>query len=148
VAPPFAAVWGDFVEMITKRTAQGLNGEDVPSSTQKYAELFLLADALGRSRFLKTLIDDHNLLNQDRKEWAEKLKQRLGKVCQYLCQWHDASHTLSRKPSGFSRFLTVGSRTPSLALSGNYLAKRIVVVEKQSVKYKPLSTQLDDGNVT
>jgi hypothetical protein len=82
--PPFAAVWGDLVEMITDRTAHGLNAEDVPSSTQKYAELFLLVDALGRSRFLKTLIDDRNLLNKDRKQRLEKLKRRLGKVCQYV----------------------------------------------------------------
>jgi hypothetical protein len=33
-------------------------------------------------------------------------------------------------------------------LSENYPTEGIVVVEKQSVKYKPLSTQLDDGNVT
>ena len=82
--PPFAPVWGDLVKMITDRTAHGLNAEDVPSSTQKYPELFLLVDALGRSRFLKTLIDDHNLLNKDRKQRLEKLKRRLGKVCQYV----------------------------------------------------------------
>ena len=82
--PPLAAVWGDFVELITDRTAQGLDAEDVPSSKQKYAELFLLADALGRSRFLNILVDDRNLLTKDRKERAEKLKRRLGKVCQYV----------------------------------------------------------------
>ena len=47
--PPFATIWGDFIEMITGRTIQGFNAEDVPSSTQKYAELFLLANALGSS---------------------------------------------------------------------------------------------------
>ena len=82
--PPFAAVWGDFVEMITDRTAQGLDAQDVPSSIQKYAELFLLADVFQCSRFLKKLIDDRNLLAMDRKERAEKLKQRLRKVCQYV----------------------------------------------------------------
>ena len=82
--PPFAAVWEDFVEMITDRTAQGLDAENVSSSIHKYAELFLLTDILGRSRFLKKLVDDCNLLTMDRKERAEKLKQRLRKVCQYV----------------------------------------------------------------
>jgi OTT_1508-like deaminase len=91
--PPFAAVWGDFVEMITDRTAQGLDAQDVPSSTQKYAELFLLADVLGRSHFLKQLVDDRNLLAMDRKERAEKLKRRLGKVCQYVSS---VSHLIQR----------------------------------------------------
>ena len=77
--PPFAAVWGDFVEMITDRTVQGLDAQDVPSSIQKYAELFLLADVLRRSR--------------DRKERAEKLKRRLRKVCQYVSS---VSHLIQR----------------------------------------------------
>jgi hypothetical protein len=81
---PFAAVWGDFVEKITDRTAQGLNTEDIFFATTSYAQLFLLADALGRSRFLKTLVEDRNRLNDDRKRRAEKLKRRLDKVCQYV----------------------------------------------------------------
>ena len=31
--PPFAVVWGDFVEMITNRTTRGLDAENVSSST-------------------------------------------------------------------------------------------------------------------
>jgi hypothetical protein len=91
--PPFATVWRDFVDMITDRTAHGLNAEDVLSSTQKYAELFFFADALGRSRFLKTLVDDRNLLTKDRKDRVEKLKRRLGKVCQYAS---GVSHLIQR----------------------------------------------------
>ncbi|KAF5379428.1 hypothetical protein D9615_006626 [Tricholomella constricta] len=84
----FAFTWGDLVKTLTDRTAQGLNAEDVPSSRQKYAKLFLLANALWRSRFLKALTDGHILLNNDRKERAEKLKRR--------------------EPSGSSRFPTAG----------------------------------------
>jgi len=79
-ALPFAAVWGDFVEKITDRTAQGLNAGDILFATTSYAQLFLLADALGRSRFLKTLVEDRNLLDNDHKRRAEKLKRRLDKV--------------------------------------------------------------------
>src|SRR5260221_5021505 len=43
-AHPFAAVWGDFVEKITDRTAQGLNAGDIFFATTSYAQLFLLAD--------------------------------------------------------------------------------------------------------
>ena len=71
VLPPFAAVWGDFVGMITDRTVQGLDAQDVPSSIQKYAELFLLADVLRRSCFLKKLIDDRNLLHGSQGEGRE-----------------------------------------------------------------------------
>ena len=31
--PPFAVVWGDFVEMITDRTTRGPDAENVSSST-------------------------------------------------------------------------------------------------------------------
>jgi hypothetical protein len=106
--PSFAAFWEDFVQMITNRTTQGLNAKDVPSSIQTYAELFRLADALGRSRFLKTLVSDHNLLTKNHKERAEKLKWRFANMSA-------ASRTLSREPSGSSRFPTVGSRTILLA---------------------------------
>jgi hypothetical protein len=84
LVPPFATVWGDFVEKITDMTAQGLNAGNISFSTGKYAEIFIVADALARSRFLKTLIEDRNLLTNDCKEGAEKLKRRLAKVCQYV----------------------------------------------------------------
>ncbi|KAM6491131.1 hypothetical protein JOM56_013370 [Amanita muscaria] len=84
-APPIATVWGDFVEKITDRTAQGLNAGDVSFSTAKYAQIFLHANALKHSRFLKTIIEDRtDLLPNDRKWRAEKLKRRLDKVCQYV----------------------------------------------------------------
>ena len=121
--PPFAAVWGDFVEMITDRTAQGLDAQDVPSSIQKYAELFLLADVFQCSRFLKKLIDDRNLLAMDRKERAEKLKQRLRKVCQYVSS---VSHLIQRAKRS-SRFPTVGSRTLLLARESVYSTFAIVL---------------------
>ena len=82
--PPFAMVWGDLVEKITNKTAHGLDAENISSSKSTYAYLFILADILARSRFLKTLVDDCNLSNRERKERVEKLKRRLGKVCQYL----------------------------------------------------------------
>ncbi|KAF5374108.1 hypothetical protein D9615_008811 [Tricholomella constricta] len=82
--PAFATVWRDVVEMLTDKTAQGLDAEDVASSAKKYAKLFALANALRLSPFLKTLTDDRNLSNKDCKERAEKLKRRLGKVCQYV----------------------------------------------------------------
>jgi len=44
--PPFATVWGDFVELVTDRTSQGLNAEDVPSSTHKFSSLQMLLGAL------------------------------------------------------------------------------------------------------
>lgn len=81
-APPIATVWGDFVEKITNSTAQGLNAGDFSKS--KYTQILILADALKRSRFLKTLIEDRNLLTSDRKWRAEKLKRHLDKVCQYV----------------------------------------------------------------
>ena len=49
-----------------------------------YSRIVLLADALARSRFLKSLIEDRNLARNDREERGEKLKRRLGKVCQYI----------------------------------------------------------------
>ena len=82
--PPFATIWRDFVDTITDRTTHGLNVEDVPSSLQKFSEIYIYADALRRSPFLKTLVDDRNLLTKDRKDRAEKLKRRLDKVCQYI----------------------------------------------------------------
>jgi hypothetical protein len=61
-----------------------LDPHDTHSSTRKYAELFIVAEILYRSRFLKMLIEDRNRLNSERKDWAEKLKRRLGKICQYV----------------------------------------------------------------
>jgi hypothetical protein len=55
----------------------------VPSSVERYEDLFLLADILSQSRFLDALIDRRDLLNNDGKERAQKLKRRLYKVCQY-----------------------------------------------------------------
>ena len=82
--PPFPTVWVDVVQRITDGTAQGLNMEDVPFSAKKFATLFHLADALGRSRFLNAIVNERSLLTTRRKERAERLKQRLGKVCQYV----------------------------------------------------------------
>ena len=47
-----------------------------------YTDIFLIADTLARSRFLKTIFEDRNL---DWEERAEGLKRRrrLGKVFQY-----------------------------------------------------------------
>ena len=120
--PPFAAVWEDFVEMITDRTAQGLDAENVSSSIHKYAELFLFTDILGRSRFLKKLVDDCNLLTMDRKERAEKLKRRLDKVCQYV---GSVSHLIQRAKWLFP-IPTIGSRTLSLARESVYSTFAIV----------------------
>ena len=82
--PPFTMVWEDLIEDITNETVHGLDADDISSSKSTYAYLVILADALAGSRFLKTLVDDCNLVNKDRKERVEKLKRRLGKVCQYL----------------------------------------------------------------
>jgi hypothetical protein len=79
VVPPFATVWGNFVEDLADITAQGLDAGDA-SSAATYAYIFLVADALACSRFLKTLMKDRNL---HRKGRAEKLKRRLNKVRQY-----------------------------------------------------------------
>ncbi len=54
------------------------------SSRQKYADIFMHADVLVRSCFLKILLDNHSPLNMVRKERVEKLKRCLGKVCQYV----------------------------------------------------------------
>ena len=80
VVPPFATVWGNFVDELTDLTAQGLDAGDVSASIATYGDIFLVADALARSRFLKTLFEDCNL---DRKRRAERLKRRLDKICQY-----------------------------------------------------------------
>jgi hypothetical protein len=80
VVPPFATVWEDFVEELADITAQGLDAGDVSTSAATYAHIFLVADALACSCFLKTLVKDSNL---HRKGRAEKLKRRLNKVRQY-----------------------------------------------------------------
>ena len=82
--PPFTIVLEDLVEMITNETVHGLDADNVSSSESTYAYLVILADALACSRFLKMLVNDSNFVNKDRKERVEKLKRRLGKVCQYL----------------------------------------------------------------
>ena len=84
VVPSFVSVWGYFIEEIIDLTAQGLNAGDVYSSRKKCAQIFLLADALRFSRFLKTLVEDCNILNSYRTGRAKKLKRRLDKVCQYV----------------------------------------------------------------
>ena len=84
VVPSFVSLWGYFIEEIIALTAQGLNAGDVYSSRKKYAQIFLLADALRFSRFLKTLVEDCNILNSYRTGRAKKLKRRLDKVCQYV----------------------------------------------------------------
>ncbi len=82
--PSFATMWQDHVDTITAMTSHGLNAEDPLSSTQSYAGLFLHANALVCSRFLETLVGVGSPLNMVRKERIEKLKRRLGKVCQYV----------------------------------------------------------------
>jgi hypothetical protein len=91
--PPFATVWGDFVEKIIDKTAQGLNAGDVSALADKYTTIVLIADALAHSRFLKTLVGDLNLTKKDRKERAEKLKRRLDKVCEYI---RDVTHLIRK----------------------------------------------------
>ena len=75
-APSFATVWRDLVKTITDETSHGLNAEDPLYSTSYYAALFVHADALEHSRFLKTLLDDYSPLNMVRKERIERLKRR------------------------------------------------------------------------
>ena len=85
--PPFKALWRDFVQQITSTTARWAKlyaEHNVPAMGNNYSSIVILADALSRSRFLKSLIEDRNLSRNDRKERAEKLKRRLGKVCQYV----------------------------------------------------------------
>jgi hypothetical protein len=65
--------------------AHGLDAEDISSSRDRYAALFIHADALAHSRFLKILVDpSHRVLNKESRGRVEKLKRRLGKVCQYV----------------------------------------------------------------
>jgi hypothetical protein len=89
--PPFATVWGDFVEKIIDKTAQGLNAGDVSALADKYTTIVLIADALAHSRFLKTLVGD--LKKKGRKESAEKLKRHLDKVCEYI---RDVTHLIRK----------------------------------------------------
>ena len=65
-------LWNDFVEMITSETVHGLDTDNISSSKSTYAHLVMHAYALVHSRFLKTLVDDPNLLNKVRKERVEK----------------------------------------------------------------------------
>ena len=81
--PPFANVWGDLVRMITDITVNELDTEDIPSSEVTYGTLFVLADVLAQSRFLKNLVNDH-LVAAGCKERVGKLKRRLEKVCEYM----------------------------------------------------------------
>jgi len=92
VVPPFATLWGGFVEELADITAQGLDAGNVSASAVTYAHIFLVADALARSRFLKTLFEDRNR-DFDRKKRAERLKRRLDKVCQYA---NDIMHLIKK----------------------------------------------------
>jgi hypothetical protein len=60
------------------------NLNETTLSQGSYAKLPVVADVLLRSRFLKELIDDHNCLDSKRTDNAQRLKRRLGKVCQYV----------------------------------------------------------------
>jgi len=91
--PPFATVWGDFVEEITDKTAQALNAGDVSALADTYATIVLLADALAHSRFLKTVVGDLNVTKKNPKERAEKLKRRLDKICEYI---RDVTHLIRK----------------------------------------------------
>jgi len=97
--PPFAAVWEDFVEMITDRTAQGLDAQDVPSSTQKYAELVLLADVLGRSRFLKKTRWRSQSLGHGSQGEGREVEAAFGQVCQYVSS---VSHLILKAKAALS----------------------------------------------
>jgi hypothetical protein len=82
--PPFSIVWEDLVETIIEDTAHGLYPEDMDSSKKKYEDLFLFADTLSHSRFLHALVNSRDVLNNDLKERAQRLKRRLYKICQYV----------------------------------------------------------------
>ena len=68
VVLPFATVWEDFVEELADITAQGLDAGDLSTSAATYTHIFLIADALACSRFLKTLVKDRNLHRKGRAE--------------------------------------------------------------------------------
>jgi hypothetical protein len=61
------------VEMITNETTRGLTRITYVPQKATYPYLFLLADALGHFRFLKTLVDNRNILNEA-KQMADTLK--------------------------------------------------------------------------
>jgi hypothetical protein len=82
--PLFNIVLTDLVNLIIDSTAQGLNPEDIHSSKGQYANLFLYADTLSRSRFLDKLVNSRSLLEVEGRQRAARLKRRLYKVCQYV----------------------------------------------------------------
>jgi len=53
------------------------------ASFLQYLRLFGAAHTLQNSRFLLQLTSDRNLVNSERRDGAERLKRRLGKICQY-----------------------------------------------------------------
>jgi len=94
----FHTVWNFLVEDITVKTSSGLNLEEPLASKWKYAGLWCSADTLVRSRFLKTLVDDHNLWDVECKKRVERLKRQMRKVGQYI--------------SGISHFIRAAKRLP------------------------------------
>jgi hypothetical protein len=67
----------------TCRDASIFKMQEDQTSFLQYVQLFSAADALQNSRFLLQLTSDRNLFNSGRRECAERLKRRLGKICQY-----------------------------------------------------------------
>jgi hypothetical protein len=79
--PVLTKMISDLFNFCSVQTKSPLNPGDVGASHKAYGDLYLAADALSRSRFLNELIRDPS--DPTRKTRAEKLKQRLLKVCQY-----------------------------------------------------------------
>ncbi|GBE80256.1 hypothetical protein SCP_0214710 [Sparassis crispa] len=83
IAPPFRTMLQDLVRMIGDSSAVPLVPDDVELSRSRFGDLYVVAIALLRSRFLGHLCADKNLLNAAQRGRGEKLKRRLAKVCQY-----------------------------------------------------------------
>ncbi|KAL6307062.1 hypothetical protein BKA93DRAFT_770352 [Sparassis latifolia] len=83
VAPPFRTMLQDLVRMIRDSSAVPLVPDDVELSRSRFGDLYVVAIALLRSRFLGHLCADKHPVNAAQRGRAEKLKRRLAKVCQY-----------------------------------------------------------------
>ncbi|KAG6824860.1 hypothetical protein H0H92_005594 [Tricholoma furcatifolium] len=81
--PPFNTLWRRLVVTISERAAKGLP-QDFPSALEQMSLLFFYAETISHSTFLKSLVQTTNLLHKRPKERAEKFKQRLDKVSQYV----------------------------------------------------------------
>ena len=92
--PPFATVWEDFVEELADITAQGLDAEDLSTSAATYTHIFLIADALACSRFLKTLVKDRNLHRKGRADSREV--EATFEQGSTICLWYHVPHRESQ----------------------------------------------------